>query len=481
MKKQLLIISTIASLIMAADYQEPSVEPFEEKGIMGNEAPMLVCVGWDDNAYHDAVTWFGDWVRDKKNKDGSPVRTTFLSAMGLINENFREEANPGLTKQDLLEAWKKLYEDGHEYGNHTYNHYHGKGKEKSWWDQEIISSNEKIKDQLGVPEDEILGFRTPFLEYSTGTFQSLKENGVIYDCSIEFGYDWVSIKPGYTDPEKGWVPAVAYSPGKAGSGFNHYWPYTLDNSFAKGSTPFGGATVEPIPGFWEIPVIAYQRVPSEWDENNPEVIDPEWGTSGVVTGFDFNMWKVYSKDEFLRALKFGFHQRLKGNRSPFNLNLHTDNYSEFNREAEDVEFLKSNWEERRLAIEEFLDYVIQYEDVRVVPYNAVLDFMRNPQKSEEYVAPTKSGSGVVAVTNPSVAAVADTRSVSYAQNRITLNGFSAKSAVVKIYNVNGRLLKSENITFSNSQKSISTESLSGMVFLSVEGGAEKFVQKLILQ
>ena len=56
----------------------------------------------------------------------------------------------------------------------------------------------------GVTEEDIFGFRTPFLKYNNATFEALQAEGFVYDCSIEEGYQ----------PDH--------------DGTNYYWPYTLD-------------------------------------------------------------------------------------------------------------------------------------------------------------------------------------------------------------------------------------------------------------
>ena len=435
MKKILLSSIAIATFTLGADNVAPSINP--PGGIEPKDAPIFVCVGWDDNAYADATDWIEVFLKDKKNKDGSPVRTTFLPAAGLIGTNFNEEGNPGKSANDLQASWKRLADDGHEIGNHTYNHAHGSGKDKSWWDSEIDQCNAGLTTDLGIPQSEITGFRTPFLEYSTGTFESLKEHGLEYDCSIEFGYNWVSLVPGYTD-STGWHSAIAYSPGKASGGKMHYWPYTLDNDYAPGSTPYGGATIGKIPGFWEITVNAFQNVPAEWDESNPDSINDDWNTSGVITGFDYNMWKSVDKATFLRMMKFAFHQSKVGNHAPINFNLHTDNYSEFNSEAIS-DFSQSTWQERREAIEEFIDYVLQFDNVRVVPYNVVIDYMRNPQTSDEYVAPTKSNGQTAVAYKSKLKSSSNDVSVMYTtNNELSLTVPQAGFYKVSILTLSGR-------------------------------------------
>jgi hypothetical protein len=105
---------------------------------------------------------------------------------------------------------------------------------------------------------------------------------------------------------------------------------------------------------------------------------PSGSTVSTVTGFDFNLWKVApTAAEFLDTLKFSFDQRYTGNRSPFAVNAHTDYYSQHNP-YDDPEFQVQDYLQRRQAIADFLDYVLGFPEVRVVPFVRVIAWMSDP-------------------------------------------------------------------------------------------------------
>ena len=80
-----------------------------------------------------------------------------------------------------------------------------------------------------------------------------------------------------------------------------------------------------------------------------------------------------TKAEVLAILKYNLDLRIQGNRAPFMLGTHSDYYSSKYTAANN-----STAEERQEAIEEFLDYALSKEAVRVVSMKQVLDWVRNP-------------------------------------------------------------------------------------------------------
>jgi hypothetical protein len=82
-----------------------------------------------------------------------------------------------------------------------------------------------------------------------------------------------------------------------------------------------------------------------------------------------------TKGEFLATLKHTLDKRLQGNRAPLLFGAHTDYYSTKYTGAPNA-----TSDERRAAIEEFIDYALSKPDVRIVSAKQVLDWMRLPQR-----------------------------------------------------------------------------------------------------
>jgi hypothetical protein len=326
-------------------------------GLAAAKVPMIVSFGFDDNARVEGVAWFADLVRNRKNHsgtgnpqtfDGTPVRATWFLTANYTAEGFVTAGTQ--TAQDVIQSWKGLVSDGHEIANHTWDHPHGSGLDVAGWKDQIQRSNDHLIKILGIQASDIKGFRTPFLEYSTSTLTALKDLGFLYDCSIEFGFN-------------GWQPQAGDS-GNWNSMVNPethkklWWPYTLD----QGSPPGNASKGNPmVPGLWEIPVNTYLK-----PDNSAE-----------VTGFDFNLWKVMDKATFVAALKHNFDLRRAGNRAPLTVNVHSDYYTQHNEDA-NKEFLLADHKQRQAAMEEFLAYILQFPDVRVVPYKSMISWMKNP-------------------------------------------------------------------------------------------------------
>ena len=92
--------------------------------------PMFIVVCSDDNGLVDransgALTWLENYLQDKNNPcssvisnefDGTPVRLAFyLTARYGRRRGFED-------KESVLEAWRSLYKNGHELGNHGTEH-----------------------------------------------------------------------------------------------------------------------------------------------------------------------------------------------------------------------------------------------------------------------------------------------------------------------------------------------------------------------
>jgi len=343
---------------------------------------MFVTIGWDDNGYPDSMQWALDMMKGRTNPgtnactyDGAPMTVTFFNSSTYVT-------SAGSDPVTLKKTWHDAWVDGHEIGNHTHSHSHGQPFTTQQWEDEIASCqdwltkpfdpNETSWDEAtgaGIPLADIKGFRTPFLEYNDALFSVLQGHGFWYDCSIQDGWHWDS------------------------DGTNYVWPYTLDEGSAGNELLVEWGTqpesLSPRPGLWEMPVHPVIVPP---DDACPsygceaglraklKAIHSWFGEEdGKITGFDYNLWAddafQMNKAEVVATLKYTLDKRLEGNRAPMLLGAHTDYYSPSYPEANAP---SSTYQERREAIEEFLEYAISKEQVRVVSYVQVLDWIRNP-------------------------------------------------------------------------------------------------------
>jgi len=308
-------------------------------GLDIENVPQFVSIGFDDNAYEDGMQWILDFMKSKVNPgaggnpcnfDGAPARATFF-----INSHV------GITPDALKALHGRAYSDGHEVANHTDTHGDAlmQNPDKAVWTREITTCNDYLTG-LGVPRDQIIGFRTPFLQQSEATFQAIVEQKFRYDCSIEHYYGM--------------------------GGFD--WPYTLDGG-RDTTHAYQGLPAGKYPALWELPVNELMTAATGWQ---------------AVTGFDYNFWiaKKMAKQAVVDMLMANLEIRLQGgnypaNRAPLLIGGHTDLYSHANANANMA--ATAPVADRRAAIEEFIDRALAYHPaVRIVPFAAVLRWMQNP-------------------------------------------------------------------------------------------------------
>lgn len=344
MNKLFVSLAMFVSVASAADVFPPS---FSHPGNLPlDSVPQFICFGFDDNVYEDGLRWVDSVFKGRKNPDGYPTRATFYVS-----------THPDIDNQPLWDYIDTVYLNGHEIGNHTQTHnaelFNANMNSIVLWNTEISGATEDLKRQSNIPAEAITGFRTPFLGYSSATFQAMQENKIQYDCSIEH------FTAQYQKPTGEW-------------GVGLIWPYTLENG--KHASSYGSLDAK-VPGIWELPV--HEFVPAT-------------GWSGV-TGLDWNLWfKGYTKQKVIELWQSSLKVRMEGdpkrdmlaNRCPLFIGMHSDEYTddnEANAQAAD------NTTNRRAAITEYLDWAVKYNPaVRIVPMNEVIKWMKNPVPYSQY-------------------------------------------------------------------------------------------------
>ncbi|MBN1983205.1 MAG: polysaccharide deacetylase family protein [Chitinivibrionales bacterium] len=323
---QLVVFMTIIGIqLIHADSFKPSQKP--PGNLDPKTVPQFVTFGWDDNGFADGINWILDFLKTKKNPNGTPVRNVFYITAGY-----------GVDSASVRTAWKRAYDEGHEIGNHTFTHEEGMAAwSEAQWKATMDSATNFLVKECAIPREKIYGFRTPFLAYDQNgmnTHKGAKAAGFLYDCTLNGG-----------------------SEGEF-NGKDYFWPYTLDEGCNIGSEHF----IKPVPGLWEVPTHRFRLT-----------------GGGHMTGFDYNLWVEMgqNKSQFLATLKNTLDLRYDGNRCPFTIGSHTDYYSEMNESA-NKECKSASWKERRAAIEEFINYALQKPDVRFVTPKTIVDYMKNP-------------------------------------------------------------------------------------------------------
>jgi peptidoglycan/xylan/chitin deacetylase (PgdA/CDA1 family) len=345
------------------DHRAPSTLP--PNGLDPQSVPQFVMFGFDDDAYAEGMHWVVDELfAGRHNADGSPALATFFIIGGAASDDGIFNDFGGQSEQDLVDSWRNALEHGHEIGNHTWDHVasmDGRTKSLDSWRDEVNRSHDKLKESLDLADCDLAGFRFPRLEFNENGYQAVDEAGYAYETSMEFGYDYWYPPPGEVDLPEG----VGIGGGTATSSKHFWWPFTLDEELPSNYGLYK-YDVGTHPGLWVFPAHVFVKIDGDMASN--------------VTGFDYNLWLKAANDssfDFCSVLKQTFDQRYNNNRSPMNVGVHSDIYSQYNEEASSS--FHNTYQERREALQCFLDYVLSKPDARVVTYKDVIRWLRDPQ------------------------------------------------------------------------------------------------------
>ncbi|MBN1981159.1 MAG: polysaccharide deacetylase family protein [Chitinivibrionales bacterium] len=340
----------------------PSIHPPGNCG--AGSVPQFVCIGWDDNYYPEGMRWIIDFLKDKKNADGTPARCSFY-----VNTNNAFYINNPKEKMaaELVAIWNQAQQQGHEIGNHTATHAEGlRDASTAVWEKEIITCQADLA-QAGVDVERINGFRSPFLLYSDATFSVVQKLQFKYDCSIESGFN----------------------PDNDGTRF--LWPYTLDNGVAE-SDRIPAITVTKHPGLWEVPVHCVivpealrERIwRKRYAADQNTMFDPQ---EGKITGLDYNLWIDpdatrhcgLTAEEYLETLIYSLDKRLSSNRAPLCFGAHTPLYDSLTLPHPTNQWPEyhsnASLTEMRSAMEAFITYALAKPAVRIVPLAILVAWM----------------------------------------------------------------------------------------------------------
>jgi len=239
-----------------------------------------------------------------------------------------------------------LYMKGHEIASHTITH---KSPEDYWKKaddeilmKEIVGQRDIISKFAEIPEEEIKGYRAPFLQTSGDvTFKFLKKNNFIYDSSM---------------------------PTQSNSRPWPIYPYTLDKGFRSDCVvqPCPSLTPEKdLAGFFEIPLVDYWRrrlvteTPPTYSDVPCSMVDMCLPPPENVTD---------AEDYFFS----NFERHYKTNKAPFPVFIH---------EA----WLSQDEKDRKEGYFNFVKKVAKLPDVFFVTIQEVIEWLENPIPIEEYV------------------------------------------------------------------------------------------------
>ena len=367
----------------SSDRRDPAASP--PGGLTPAQVPLFVVFGFDDNGISGVdgsggLRYVNEQFRRQKNPPGRGNRATFdgTPAHFTLYGLSRNVADKDVDQpENVKREWHAAYAAGNELAIHTATHPHGRELSVAEWERELTTckkwmtkpfepSNAASPDTgIGVPAYELVGFRTPYLEYNDNTFEAMARFGLRYDCSIE----------------EGWQDGQ--------NGTDYLWPYTLDQGSPGNAASGAGEPVPKVtshPGLWELPAYAFIVPPDELCDayaapkglrDRMKKAQVYFDTaSGKITGLDWNLWIEFgmTKAEFVATLKHTLDLRLAGNRAPLTVGMHSDIYS--THYPENTPF--STAKERQEALRAVLEYALGKPEVRVTSAKELLGWLRQP-------------------------------------------------------------------------------------------------------
>jgi peptidoglycan/xylan/chitin deacetylase (PgdA/CDA1 family) len=326
-------------LALAPSFNPPLNAPLSER-------PLFVLLTFDDNdRIAGALDWVLETLGDHRDSTGEPVHFSFM-VMGKALD--RGSFDPAAS---LASVYRQARDAGHEIGNHSYDHIQNSLLDVNFetidgnllslddWRRQLHSTHSIILDKCSFTDDDVVGWRTPRIEYTDDTIRAVHESGYLYDSSLTI------------------------SAGTNGS-TDVTWPYTLDDGQAPSTcdiNPFG-ARVGSYPGLWELPINMLKRR----------------GQSDFI-GVDYNAFHAPEGDmsgsEFTDMLLHNLKLRLEGNRAPLQAVGHTgllnpcfDNSPHWPT--------RTNFEERRAAFKDFVTEAVKMKDVRFVTQHELVKWLQ---------------------------------------------------------------------------------------------------------
>jgi peptidoglycan/xylan/chitin deacetylase (PgdA/CDA1 family) len=354
------------------------------------EVPQFVCITFDDNfglanpAAEGGMNYIVEFYRGKKNADGSPIKATFYhTSIYLVDES--KKVLGGKNGEDHLgrnrKAWTEAFQQGHEAGVHTVNHFNGGivpldpddcCRARNWnanqWADEIKSCKDTLtgSEGIGAESTDVIGFRAPYLGYNDNLYTALS--------NLKFRYD-TSLPNCFADDE---------------DGTNCSWPYTLEKGSPdidilakKFSKTYSFPKVTSHRNLWEVPPTTLIIPPQLRDKiakkgtlPYPSVYE---ASTGKIAGLDYTLLMDAGLNgaEMSAVLKHNLNLHLQGNRSPLIFVAHSHLYTYStptdNPDTPTAAIRDERWE----GLTDFVQYALTKPEVRIVAVKDLIEWMES--------------------------------------------------------------------------------------------------------
>ena len=275
----------------------------DEMPLGNHNIPQMVFFTFDDAVTPQVADYYRELFDSKrKNPNGCPISMTlFISHSNTVYRLVRE-----------------FYDKGMEIASHSVTHSHPNSET---FKREAKKQRENLAKKARIPESEIVGWRSPFLEPLGDTQPSvLKELGYEYDATLTI------TKKGNND--KAVTPFT----------LDHGWPYDCK---------IKTCPTKSHKGFWEVPVISVKDYLNKYDCvyvdgcNNPPP----------------------SENLAYKFLWDNFQGYYKGNRAPMGINMHASWFY---------------YPDRKAAMNRFIKELVKLDDVYILSVKQVLAWLKHP-------------------------------------------------------------------------------------------------------
>ncbi|KAI8105369.1 hypothetical protein M9435_000535 [Picochlorum sp. BPE23] len=221
---------------------------------------------------------------------------------------------------------KKLRDENSEFALHTVNHFrlvpNYPGGEKAL-DQEMFGVRKWLNEECGIPLEDLVGYRNPYLLHNPQTRSQIQKEGMLYDSSM--------ISVFSPDSEVQTVPG------------ERVWPFTMDYGIpidCNWNYPDGqcNRTSERYPGIWEVPLWELQNAAGD------------------------HLFSMDPEGDVFSIFKENFDMNYLNNRAPFGIFLHAPWFTDKNTEA----------------LNQFMDYAMAQPDVWAITTRQLIEWMKDP-------------------------------------------------------------------------------------------------------
>ena len=276
------------------------------------ETPQIVLLTFDDAVTTASYSLVQQALMNHFNPNGDAIKATFFVSLNGNNDYV---------------SIRKLYDAGHEIAVHTMTHTTDENTTEGRWQREIAGCKRTLSRLCGIPDEELVGFRAPFLKPNENLFRVLSKRGFLYDTTFREALSGLSTSP-----------------------TNMIWPYTLDNGLQQVTyaayNPNGN-----YPGLFEIPLwVQFSNTTAVTTMDPPESLS----SNDVVA-----LWKT------------NFLSRYNGNRAPYGIFLHAATQSQWLSNPSN-----SAW--RAGALRDFIGWALAQPDTWFITCRDLVNYMLEP-------------------------------------------------------------------------------------------------------